>query len=141
MLKQKLDGYSKTKVDTGTIAKSNPAPAPKKEDINAFIEGKFPIYTTPKPLPLCGGIALTTNIKSIPSDNEIFIDDNSLNLDAMDAKLAYYPFLTGFKPSKVDVNALNILYNSNTPSTSGHNNINRWFKHCHSYSFEEKQKW
>jgi len=148
MLKQKLGGDSKApaasvKSDTPVKSKSTPppVPAPKKEDVNAFIEGRFPKYTTPKPQLLTGGIALTTNLKSIPSDDEIFIDDSSLNLDAMDAKLAYYPFLMGFKPSNVDVKALNILYNSNTPSTSGHNNINRWFKHCNSYSFEEKQKW
>ena len=147
-LKAKLEGKEPAKAAPAKAAPAKaaapspaPAPAPKKVEVNAFIEGRFPKYTSPKPQPLSGGTNLTTNLKAMPSDEEIFINDISLNLDALDARLSYFSFISGFQPGKSDSKAINILLNSNTPSASGHNNINRWFKHCNSYSLEERNKW
>jgi len=77
----------------------------------------------------------------MPTDEDIFINDISLNLDALDARLSHFSFISGFQPGKSDSKAINILLKSNTPSASGHNNINRWFKNCNSYSLEERNKW
>ena len=140
-LKAKLEGKEPANAAAPAPKAAAPAPAPKKVEVNAFIEGRFPKYTSPKPQPLSSGTTLTTNLKAMPTDEEIFINDISLNLDALDARLSYFSFISGFQPGKSDSKAINILLKSNTPSASGHNNINRWFKHCNSYSLEERNKW
>jgi len=65
-------------------------------------------------------------------------EDAATQLETLEAQLAAYPYVTGFRPSRADATAFTALAGANTDQFQ---NVRRWLAHINSFTVRERALW
>lgn len=115
-----------------------PTPPVKEKKVDLSKPPKTPIfapsYTTPAPVSPHSSPAA-----AVPSIDTVIVD-GKVNAAVLERRLAYFSYVGGFRPSKVDVTCMNLIAANGAASENA--NTQRWLRNVtEGFSAEERDAW